>query len=62
MCFYFLLSAAELPVIENTKRYDVYSKYLPGCGLATAVQAMCEFCSSFWNQLKSLCPVFPLII
>jgi len=59
-CVFILPSAAELPVVENTKRHDISSKFLPGCVLPKAVQAMCEYCGSFWNQLKSLCPVFHL--
>lgn len=57
---FILLSAAELPVVENTKRHDISSKFLPGCLLPKAVQAMYEYFGSFWNLLKSLCPVFPL--
>jgi hypothetical protein len=59
-CVFILLSAAELPVVENTKRHDISSKFLPGCVLPKAAQAMYEYCGSLWNQLKSLCPVFPL--
>lgn len=49
-----------LPVVENTKRHDISSKFLPGCVLPKTVQAMYEYCGSFWNQLKSLYPAFPV--
>ena len=57
---FILPSAAELPVVEYTKRHDISSKFLPGCVLPKAVQTMYKYSGSFWNQLKSLCPVFPL--
>jgi len=39
-CVFILLSTAELPVVENTKKHDISSKFLPGCVLPKAVQAM----------------------
>jgi hypothetical protein len=47
-----------LPVVENTKRHDISSKFLPGCVLPKTIQAMYEYCGGFWNQLKSLCHYF----